>query len=673
MKGISVVFFLFLLISNGTSQAQVIFQCASPDAQIGLLLYENDGTPLWEATYKGQTLILPSGIGFILKDSINLTTGLEIINPVHTSFEETWQAVWGPNKFIRNHFNELRCHFVHNKTKITFVMVFRVFNDGIGFRYEFPEQNVLKDFIITDEKTQFHMAGDYTAWWIPADFDSYEKLYKNTLVTKAEHVNTPVTMRTENGIHLSIHEAALLDYSEMTLKKNSTSPLVWEAELVPWADGTKVIATTPFKTPWRTIQISPDAVGLVSSNLIINLNDPCLIEDVSWIRPLKYIGIWWGMHIGTHTWTEGERHGATTENAIRYIDFAADNNIQGVVIEGWNQGWDRWGSRGAFDHVTPASDYNLVKVADYARQLGVYLIMHHETGGDAEGYELLMDSAYILCRNLGIHALKTGYAGGIYPRGEHHHGQYMVRHYQKVVETAAKYQLMLNVHEPIKPTGLYRTWPNMMTREGVRGMEWNAWSDGNPPSHTVTLPFTRMLAGPLDYTPAIFDVLIENTTTERIPWNFNIDDISKTRIHTTLMHQVALFFILYSPMQMASDNIENYEEHPVFEAIRLAPADWDESVVLNGAIGEYITIARRSNNEWWISCATNEEARTLIIHTDFLKGTKAYKTRLYQDRSDAHYNTNPLVFEIKDTMVSGGDTLQIFLAPGGGAVIRVYE
>jgi alpha-glucosidase len=667
-------FFIFLSVLTYCSNAQNVYSIASPDNLLEISLSERNGRLLWSLAFRDEIIIAPSALGFFIQDSTDLSQKLQITGSDTSSFSEVWQTVWGPNKYISNNYNELKCHIFQSETQIVFDIVFRVYNDGLGFRYEFPEQPFLKEFVILDEKTQFVLAGfPESVWWIMADFDSYEKLYHKTSFSEAQWVNTPVTLRTPSGKYMSIHEAALLDYSEMTLRQLPDSELTWEVALAPWSDGTKVKTSTPMKTPWRTIQVTETAGGLIESNLIVNLNEPCKIEDVSWISPMKYIGIWWGMHIGTETWTEGPRHGATTEKAKQYIDFAAENNIQGVVVEGWNKGWDRWGERGAFDQMTPASDYDLHEVAAYAQEKEIYLIMHHETGGDAEGYEIIMEQAFQLCRNLGIQALKTGYAGGIYPRGEYHHGQYMVRHYQKVVETAADYQIMLNVHEPIKPTGLYRTWPNMMTREGVRGMEWNAWSEGNTPSHTVTLPFTRMLAGPLDYTPAIFDVLIDNNIDPRTAWNFNIDDISLTRVHTTLMHQVALFFILYSPMQMAADLPQNYQGHPVFEVIRSAPVLWEESHVINGEIGEYITIARRSGKEWWIASATNETGRTIRISTSFLAPDIIYSVTIFSDAADTHYLSDPETFQISSYRIQNTDTLSLNLAPGGGAVIHILE
>jgi alpha-glucosidase len=528
----------------------------------------------------------------------------------------------------------------------------------VGFRYEFPEQANLKDFEIMSEETQFLFPGDPTAWWTPADFDSYEHLYTTGPLHSLDAANTPVTLKTDDGLYLCIHEADLTDYAGMTLARVDEPAVGLSSSLVPWPDGSKVKGAAPFKTPWRTIQISTWPGGLVESSLVLNLNEPCVIEDTSWIKPMKYIGIWWGMHIDKYTWHIGDRHGATTENAKRYIDFAARHGIPGVLIEGWNTGWDRWGQEGAYDFVTPYPDFDLPAVVAYARSKGVVIIGHHETGGDVPTYEKQLDKAFSLYSDLGVPAVKTGYAGAIYPRGYHHHGQWMVRHYRMVVKKAAEYRLMLDVHEPIKDTGISRTYPNMMTREGVRGTEYNAWETGNPPEHMTILPFTRMLAGPLDYTPGIFDLTFD----AHKPNN---------RVHSTLANQLALFVVLYSPMQMAADLIENYEGHPAFTFIEAVPVAWDETRVLNGEIGDYVTIARRSGAEWYIGSITDENARVLSVDLKFLEPGRAYTARIYADAPDAHYETNPTAYEIREQCVTRDTILNLELAPGGGQAIAL--
>lgn len=642
---------------------------SSPDEQLTIGFDLNNGVPVYHVLYRQDTIIKPSRLGFELKELPAMKDHFQVVATSVHSADQTWQQPWGENKNCRDQYTELKVE-LKESTELgrRMNLYFRAYNDGVAFRYEFPEQPNLKEFVIMDELTQFDVTGNPDTWWIWADYNTYEKLYQHTPMEDASWVATPVTMRGDENVHISLHEAALTDYAGMTLKQKEKG--VYEAELVPWANGDKVRSSAPVKTPWRTVQISSDAAGLVESSMILNLNEPNKIADVSWIKPMKYIGIWWGMHLGTETWYAGPRHGARTKNAIAHIDFAATHDIKGLVIEGWNDGWENWGAKDAFDHITPARDFDLKKVAAYAREKGVMLIGHHETGGDIEAYEKYMEAAFKQCHDLGIHAVKTGYAGGIYPRGEHHHGQFMVRHYRKVVELAAKYQIMLDVHEPIKPTGIRRTWPNMMTREGVRGMEWNAWSDGNPPAHTVTIPFTRGLGGPTDYTPGTFDLLFANAG-ERVKWN--ADDISMTRTHTTLAKQLANFVILYSPLQMASDLPKNYEGHPAFQFFVDFNADSDESRVLNGEVGEYITVVRRSGEEWFLGAATNEQARAFNLKLDFLSPNTTYTAQIYRDADDADWKANPQAYVIETKEVNAETVLNIKMAAGGGQAIRFIK
>ncbi len=641
----------------------------SPDGKIKLSFNLVQGAPTYQVTYNNDTLVNISHLGFEFKEQRALKDQFKIIGTELSSSDEIWQQPWGENKTIRNHYNQIKVQLKETASSSRLLNIyFRTYNDGVAFRYEFPEQENLKQFIISNELTEFNLAGNPTTWWIEANYDTYEKLYKSTPMSEAKWVATPVTMAAKSGVHVSLHEAALTNYAGMTLKQNNNG--IYTADLVPWANGDKVRAKAPMITPWRTIQIAESASKLIESSLILNLNEPCKIKDVSWIEPMKYIGIWWGMHIGTETWKTGPRHGATTQNALNDIDFAAQNNIKGFVIEGWNAGWENWGAKDAFDHITPAADFDLERVAAYANEKGVMLIGHHETGGDIPSYEKYMDDAFKQCQKLGIHAVKTGYAGGIFPRGEHHHGQFMVQHYRSVVQLAAKYHIMLDVHEPIKPTGIRRTWPNMMTREGVRGMEWNGWSDGNPPSHTVTIPFTRGLAGPTDYTPGIFDLLYTNVK-NRVKWNDQ--DKGNCRVHTTLTKQIANFVILYSPLQMASDIPTNYEGHPAFQFFRDFNTDCDESKVLNGEIGQYITVARRSGDVWFVGAATNEEQRVLKINLSFLEAGIPYKAEIYRDADDADYLTNPQAYQIETKKVTSDATLELKLAAGGGQAIRFVK
>jgi alpha-glucosidase len=633
---------------------------ASPDGQIEVMILWAAGEVHYAVRVRGQSVIEWSPLGFRFRDDPPLLEGLSLEGVEESSVDETWEPVWGTASSIVSRYKEMTVHLRETEDlERTMDIVFRVFDDGVGFRYVLPEQPNLGAFDIVGEETAFRFAEEGTAWWIPNDYDSYEHLYRETPVSGITAANTPVTLRTESGLYVSIHEANLTDYAGMTLVPEPGAPhgRTLRAELVPWPDGvTRVVGRTPLVTPWRTIQIASRPGALLESNLILNLNEPCAIDDTSWIRPMKYVGIWWGMHIGKYSWHEGDDHGATTENARRHIDFASEHGIRGVLIEGWNTGWNRWGARGAFDYVTPYDDFDLEGVAAYAREKGVALIGHHETGGDAEDYEARVDEAFDLYARLGVPAVKTGYAGGIYPRGQHHHGQWMVHHYRTVVRKAADRRIMLDVHEPIKDTGLSRTYPNMMTREGVRGMEYNAWSEGNPPEHTTILPFTRMLAGPLDYTPGIFDLTFD----EHKPEN---------RVHSTLARQLALYVVLFSPLQMAADLPENYENEPAFEFIERVPVTWDETRGLDARIGDYAVVARRSGNEWFLGAVTDEIERSMSVPLDFLEGGAAYVARVFRDGDSAHWELNPRPLEIDSMEVVGGESLPLRLAPGGGTAV----
>jgi alpha-glucosidase len=643
-------------VTDGACDETVV---RSPDGGLAVEFTLKEGAPRYAVAFGGAPVIVPSALGFVLKDAPPLTGPFEIRDTHTSSFDETWAPVWGQRSEIRNRYNEL-CVELREKDKPRRAMTlyFRAYDDGVAFRYEIPKQKHVSDVEILSEETQFALAGDYTAWWIPADYDSYEHTYKRTPVSEIEAVNTPLTMKTNKGLHISIHEANLTDYAGMTLRRVPAPGPVLACDLVPWPGGVKVKGTAPLRTPWRTIQIAERAGGLVESSLILNLNEPNVIADTSWIRPMKYVGIWWEMHIKKTTWFAGPRHGATTENAKRHIDFAARHGIGGVLIEGWNTGWEHWGAKGAYDFVTPYPDFDLEEVARYAREKGVSLIGHHETGGDVPTYEAMIDSAFALYRRLGIRAVKTGYAGGIFPRGQHHHGQWMVRHYRMVVEKAAEYGIMLDVHEPIKPTGISRTYPNMMTREGVRGMEYNAWSPGNPPEHTTILPFTRMLAGPADYTPGIFDITFEQYQ-------------EQYRVYTTIAKQLALYVVLYSPLQMAADLPENYEGNPAFSFIEEVPVDWDETIVLGGEIGDYITVARRSGERWYIGSITDENPRVLEAALSFLDEGRRYRATFYADSPYSNWETTPTLIDITDYIVDANTTLQLRLAPGGGQAISI--
>jgi len=642
----------------------------SPNGKISIEFVIQDGFPYYKVLSEHEIVIDLSKMGFQFKSALSMNNNFKIIETSFKSVEENWKPVCGPSSMVKNHYTEL---LVKLKEDTLFNremhLVFRAYNDGVGFRYILPEQSNLKEFEITSEETKFNLNGDHTVWWIPADYDSYEHLYSKNLLSEIKAVNTPVTMETKNGLYLSIHEADLTDYAGMTLKTVAGESYVLECDLVPWPDGVKVKASTPHRTPWRTIQIATKPGDLIESHLIENLNEPCQLEYVSWIKPMKYVGIWWGMHIGTETWEQGPYHGATTKNAKRYIDFAAKHNIPGLLIEGWNTGWESWGKADAFNFTTPYDDFDLTEVARYAKEKGVNLIGHHETGGQVGNYEKNLTAAFEFCQKMGIHAVKTGYAGKIRPEGQHHHGQWMVNHYRKVVKEAAQYKIMLDVHEPIKPTGIRRTYPNMMTREGIRGMEYNAWSDGNPSEHTTIVPFTRMLAGPLDYTPGIFDIKLDHYKEYRK--KIKIKDNLTRRVYTTLANQLALYVVLYSPLQMAADFPEIYENHQAFKFIENVPVNWDETKVLDGKIGDYVAIARRNAEAWFVGAITDENQRLLQIPLDFLKTDRLYVAHIYSDAPDTDWEKNPTKFGFNRYLVNNQDVIPATLSKGGGLAIQL--
>ncbi|NQT96787.1 MAG: glycoside hydrolase family 97 protein [Candidatus Marinimicrobia bacterium] len=660
-----------LLITNCTSlkpkNSSVV---SSPDGKVVVEFIIQDGKAYYKVLYEQDIIINYSKLGFEFKNAEPLDNSFVIKKTSVTHFDEVWEPVCGSDSLVKNTFNELIVMLeqnTHPKRKLN--IIFRAYDDGIGFRYILPDQPDLRDFEIINEETQFNFMTNSTAWWIPADFDSYEHLYNQTLLSEIAAVNTPITMKTDKGLYLSVHEADLTDYPGMTLKAVDNEPFSFECDLVPWPDSVKVKASTPHRSPWRTIQIATRPGQLIESHLIENLNDPCQWEDVSWIKPMKYMGIWWGMHIGTETWGQGPYHGATTENARRYIDFAAEHGISGLLIEGWNTGWESWGQEDAFNFKTAYDDFDLPKVARYAKEKGIELIGHHETGGQVGNYEKNLTAAFELYQQLGINAVKTGYAGTIRPEGQHHHGQWMVNHYRNVVKKAAEYKIMVDVHEPIKPTGIRRTYPNMVTREGVQGMEFNAWSKGNPPEHTTIIPFTRMLAGPIDYTPGIFDVEckrhLEMRKNAKLRNNFN------RRVHTTLAKQLALYVIIYSPMQMAADFPENYAGQPAFKFIQDVPVNWDESKVLDAEIGDFVIIARRNNEDWFVGAITDEKQRALEIPLSFLKSDKKYKVTLYSDGPNTDWETNPTDVNIASYLVDNQDILPANLPKGGGLALQI--
>ncbi len=639
-------------------------ELTSPDGRNRITFsLDRQGRPSYEVVRDRSALISRSALGFTANGGLDLAGKYRLDSISFDSRDEYWTQPWGENKHMREHYNEMAVNLSNASTRLT--VRFRAFDDGIGFRYEYSTA-AADSIFVTDELTEFNFATDGTSWSIPANADTYELLYRGQPLSAIDNANTPMTFKTDSGIYGSIHEAALYDFPEMTL--THTSGPRFKATLTPWPDGIMARTGSSFRTSWRTIQTGDKAVDLINSGLILNLNPPCRLESTDWIEPMKYIGIWWGMHTGIQSWVMGDRHGATTENAKKYIDFAAANGIRGVLFEGWNEGWQNWGGSQVFDYVRAFDDFDIREVTDYAREHGVTVIGHHETGANMPFYESTMDEAYSWYHDLGINNVKTGYAGGV-PGGHSHHGQYGVRHYQKVLELAASKHMTINAHEPIKDTGIRRTWPNMMSREGARGMEWNAWSEGNPPSHHVTLPFTRLLVGPMDYTPGTFDILLENTKTHPDFKAWNGNPSIPSRVNTTLAKQLADWVILYSPVQMASDLIEHYDGHPAFQFFRDFDADCDWSRAIDGEPGEFVVIVRRADDTFFLGAATDESARTVAVGLDFLEPYRAYKAVIYADAPDADWKTNPTAYTITEKVVTASDSFDIRMAAGGGQAI----
>lgn len=693
------------LVLVSCSDSSTTNTVSSPNGDLVVTTTLNaSGSPVYIVTYKGNTVVDSSGIGFEFKDQAALGSGLTLTDAQNYEYQKSWEMPWGEQREVQNNYNELMLSFSETtEAPRTFNMVFRVYDDGFGFRFEFPEQENLKEVLLLDENTEFALTGDHNVWWQPGDWDIYEHLYYNTpfsgidALSKRDHpnliatyipenaVNTPVTMKTAEGLYLSFHEADLTNYSGMTLKVDPatykmTSELVGSERL-----GGKAKLTAPFNTPWRTVQIGDSAGDLIESNLLVNLNDPNEIGATDYFTPMKYVGIWWEMHIGKSTWDmEGSqdmstyidgqkgstRHGATTENAMAYIDFAAANGIKGLLVEGWNTGWDQWinttDREGIFDFMTPYPDYDFDKVMAYAKEKGVEIIMHHETSAAPRTYEKQMEEAYNFMKANGMNSVKTGYVGKIIPEGEYHHGQWMVNHYHKVLVDAAAKQIAINAHEPIKATGKRRTYPNAISREGLRGQEFNAWATdgGNPPDHLPTVAFTRMLAGPIDFTPGVFNIKFDEYKTSN-------------QVNTTLAHQLALYVVIYSPIQMVADLPEHYmigeEMHPAFQFIKDVAVDWEQTKVLDGEVGEFVVIARqeRGGDNWFVGGIADENGRSLNVTFDFLPEGRTYTATIYEDASAAHWNDNPVAIGIRKVEVTKDSTLDLKMAPGGGFAISV--
>jgi len=648
---------------------------SSPDSKITISV-NDDNQPNYQVSFDGESVISPSALGMLFKKAHGFSDGFKITSISKASTNSSWQLPWGERKNVVDNHNELLLTFTTERDSANQYKVrFRAFNDGIGFRYEVPKQKGLTQVEITNELTEFNLANakQSTAWWIPArGWNRYEYVYNTTSVESVDRAHTPFTFKLPSGTHVSIHEAALVDYAAMTI--NQQRPGTLKADLTPWSDGSLVKTKTDFKSPWRTVQISKDAVGLLNSNLILNLNEPNKLGDVSWVEPGKYLGIWWGMHINANTWGSGEKHGATTSETMRYMDFAAEHGFSGVLVEGWNIGWDgEWFNNGdVFNFVKPYDDFDIAKVSEYGAEKGVRLIGHHETSGSVTNYRNQMADAYALYQKHGVRQVKTGYVadGGNIKRidengivkKEWHDGQFMVNEYLHSVTEAAKHKISINTHEPIKATGLRRTYPNWIAREGARGQEFNAWgSPPNPPEHTAILPFTRLLAGPMDFTPGIFDM------------GFNGLGSESNRPQTTLAKQLALYVVLYSPIQMAADLPKNYQANmPAFQFIKDVPTDWHESIAIAGEVGDYVVFARqeRDGNDWFIGALTDENAREITLKLDFLVAGKTYQAQIYRDGENAEWVNNPYDLIIENKNVKSSDEISLALATSGGAAIR---
>lgn len=675
MKKLLFILSSSLLLTPSILLAKTV-NISSPDGKITVTV-NDDQAPSYQVNFNGEEVLTTSRLGMTFKKVSAFDEGFTISKTKTSSNDSSWQQPWGERKTVIDQHNEALITFSADRDSAnTYNVRFRVFNDGLGFRYEVPSQKGLSGKIeITDELTEFAITpkGETTAYSIPArQFNRYEYVHETTPLIDAKHTHTPMTMKLASGTHISIHEAALVDYAGMTLNQRRAGVL--KADLTPWSDGIKVKTHANFKTPWRTVQVSKDATGLLNSDLILNLNEPNKLGDVSWVEPAKYVGIWWGMHVEENTWGSGPTHGATTSETIRYMDFAAKYGFAGVLVEGWNYGWDgSWFHNGdVFSFTKSYDDFDIDKISAYGKKVGVRLIGHHETSGSVTNYRNQMEDAYALYQKHDVAQIKTGYVadGGNIKRidengiirKEWHDGQFMVNEYLHSIKTAAKYKLSINTHEPIKDTGLRRTYPNWIAREGARGQEFNAWgTPPNPPEHTAMLPYTRMLSGPMDFTPGIFDM------------GFNGLDATSNRPQTTLAKQLALYVVLYSPIQMAADLPRHYEANlPAFQFILDVPTDWENSIAIAGEVGDYVAFARqeRDGDDWFIGALTDENARELNFKLDFLDKNKKYEAQIYRDGKDANWISNPYDLVIEKKQVTAKDSLSFKLATSGGVAIR---
>ena len=650
---------LALLVAGCSETKQTTHELASPNGENKITFSLNGNMPTYTVNHEEKEIITPSALGFVLKNE-DLTKDFELVDVETSTHDDTWEQVWGEKKNIRNHYNEMVVK-LQSKEKHNLEIQFRAFDDGVAFRYVFPKQNIKDSIFIMDEVTTFNLKEDGKAWWIPAYQENrYEYLYEASPVSTLDVVHTPLTIENKDGVVVSFHEANLVDFASMVLRHTEGSNL--KSELVPWADGVKVRTTETFTSPWRTIQIGEKPGDLITSYMILNLNEPNALTDTSYIEPFKYTGIWWGMHIGKYTFWESENQGATTKNAKEYIDFNNKEGINYLLIEGWNKGWTpAWyeNRMHMFSFTENADNFDLEKVVEYGKSKGVNIIGYHETGSNLINYLKEIDEGFALYKRLGIHNVKIGQVGSKLNMKEWHHGQFGVNYYRYVLKKAAEYGLAVNFHEPIKDTGERRTYPNMMAREGSRGMEYNAWSEGNPPSHETILSFTRLLSGPMDFTPGILDVEV----TQGYPGK---------RVHTTAAKQLALYVTIYSPIQMLADLPENYEGNPAFQFLKDVPTDWEDTKVLNGEIGEYITTARKDvhSGDWYLGSITNEKARDLEVSLDFLDADAQYEAEIYADAEGTDETHNPAKVSITKQNVTAKDKLTLKLGASGGTAIR---
>ena len=706
---------MILLMSVFAMPLAMAQQQSSPDGNVVLTFsLKADGTPSYKVTYKNKAVINESTLGFTLKKAEPLTQNLKKVEPLtqnfkvvdtkKSTFKETWKPVWGEESEILNHYNELLVQLQQEKTHRKMNIRFRVYNEGVGFRYEFPSQKELTYFVIEEELSQFAMTGDHTAWWIPGDYDTQEYDYTESKLSEIRGlmkqamsdnvsqfvfsptgVQTSLMMKTKDGLYINLHEAALVNYSLMNLNLDDKT-FVFQSWLTPDAQGAKGYLQAPCHSPWRTIMVSDDARKILASRLILNLNEPCAIADTSWIKPVKYVGVWWEMITGKNSWSytndlpavdlntvdytktkPNGTHGATNEEVRKYIDFAAKHGFDQVLVEGWNIGWEDWFGHKkdyVFDFITPYPDFDLKALNDYAHSKGVKLMMHHETSGSTRNYERHMKAAYELMNQYGYNSVKSGYVGDILPVGEHHYSQSTINHYLYAIKEAAKHKIMVNAHEAVRPTGLCRTYPNMIGNESARGTEYEAFG-GNKVFHTTILPFTRLQGGPMDYTPGIFETEVKN-----------VNPNNNSQVRTTLARQLALYVTMYSPLQMAADLPENYEKHmDAFQFIKDVPVDWQKSVYLEAEPGRYITIARKDkhSNDWYVGCTAHEGGHTSELLLNFLDKGKKYEATIYADAKDANWKTNPKAYTITKQKVNAKTKLKLTAAQGGGYAIQIRE